>query len=221
MQISLAEENYLKSIYFLVEQSKERISTNSIAARLNISAATVTDMLQRLSQKKLINYQKYYGVHLTPAGKKLAVSIIRRHRLWELFLVEKLGFDWSQVHELAEELEHIKSELLINRLYQFLGKPDYDPHGDPIPDDEGNFPKQHSVALTSAKEHSRWQISGVVNHDAGFLKYLDERGLIPGQKIRVEEVIAFDKSMTVYINSRKKSIHLSREAAENILVETL
>src|ERR1700743_3108906 len=135
---TLAEENYLKSIYHLSYQSIN-VSTNQIAALLNTRAASVTDMLKKLADKQLINYTRYQGVNLTPAGENIAIHIIRKHRLWEYFLVEKLNFKWDEVHEMAEELEHISSTELIDRLDQFMGYPKYDPHGDPIPDSNGNF----------------------------------------------------------------------------------
>ena len=135
---TLAEENYLKSIYHL-SLNAESVSTNQLAALLNTSAASVTDMLKKLADKQLINYARYQGVSLTPAGEKIALHIIRKHRLWEYFLVEKLDFKWDEVHEMAEEMEHISSTELIDRLDKFMGYPIYDPHGDPIPDSKGNF----------------------------------------------------------------------------------
>src|ERR1700743_2860074 len=135
---TLAEENYLKSIYHL-SLNNESVSTNQIAASLSTSAASVTDMLKKLADKELINYARYQGVTLTPSGEKIAVHIIRKHRLWEYFLVEKLDFKWDEVHEMAEEMEHISSKELIDRLDRFMGYPKYDPHGDPIPDSNGNF----------------------------------------------------------------------------------
>ncbi|MBL0103876.1 MAG: metal-dependent transcriptional regulator [Bacteroidetes bacterium] len=219
MNLSLAEENYLKSIFQLLDNSKERINTNSIAEKLQISAATVTDMIRKLSDKKLLNYQKYYGVHLTAAGKKMAISIIRRHRLWELFLVEKLGFKWGEVHEIAEQLEHVKSDLLVERLYNFLGRPECDPHGDPIPDESGNFPLQRAIPLSDTKVNIRLQIAGVNYHETDFLDYLDERGLLPGKKIKVNEITQFDRSMDIQMTGQKKTIHISHEVASKILVE--
>src|SRR6202000_540504 len=135
---TLAEENYLKSIYHL-SLNTESASTNQLAALLNTKASSVTDMLKKLADKELINYTPYQGVTLTPAGEKIAINIIRKHRLWEYFLVEKLGFKWDEVHEMAEEMEHISSNELIDRLDRFMGYPKYDPHGDPIPDSNGNF----------------------------------------------------------------------------------
>src|SRR5580693_6558937 len=145
---TFTEENYLKAIYHLSLQS-ESVSTNQIAASLNTKAASVTDMLKKLADKELINYTKYQGVTLTPQGEKIAVSIIRKHRLWEYFLVEKLNFKWDEVHDVAEELEHISSKELADRLDQFMGYPKYDPHGDPIPDSNGKL-KTHELKPVSS-----------------------------------------------------------------------
>src|SRR6201991_95913 len=144
---TLAEENYLKSIYHL-SMGDENVSTNQIAAALNTKASSVTDMLKKLADKALINYTRYQGVSLTPSGEKIAVNIIRKHRLWEYFLVEKLDFKWDQVHDMAEELEHISSTELIDRLDKFMGYPKHDPHGDPIPDRDGKF-KMHELKPVS------------------------------------------------------------------------
>src|ERR1700712_3125592 len=145
---TLAEENYLKSIFHL-SLNDESVSTNNLAALLNTKASSVTDMLKKLAEKELINYIPYQGVSLTEAGKKIAVNIIRKHRLWEYFLVEKLNFKWDQVHDMAEEMEHISSNELIDRLDSFMGFPKYDPHGDPIPDCNGLL-KTHSLKPVSA-----------------------------------------------------------------------
>lgn len=146
--LSYTEENYLKTIYQLESLSQGKVNTNAISEKLTTTPATVTDMLQKLADKKLLNYQKYYGVNLTPLGKKRAINVIRKHRLWELFLYEKLGFDWDEVHEIAEQLEHIQSEKLVQKLYTYLDNPKTDPHGDPIPDEKGNFPILNTVQLS-------------------------------------------------------------------------
>src|ERR1700709_2389448 len=170
---TFTEENYLKAIYHLSLQSTS-VSTNQIAASLNTKAASVTDMLKKLADKELINYTKYNGVTLTAPGEKIAVSIIRKHRLWEYFLVEKLNFKWDEVHDVAEEQEHIASKELIDRLDSFMGHPKYDPHGDPIPDSNGQF-KTHElkpVALLAVNETGI--ISGVRDHTTSFLQYLEK-----------------------------------------------
>src|ERR1700712_1060629 len=168
---TLAEENYLKSIYHL-SLNTQNVSTNQIAALLNTRAASVTDMLKKLADKELINYTRYQGVSLTSPGKKIALHIIRKHRLWEFFLVEKLNFKWDQVHEMAEEMEHISSEELIDRLDKFMDYPKYDPHGDPIPDCNGNFKKHELKPIASLSVNESGVISGVRDHSPTFLQYL-------------------------------------------------
>ncbi len=218
MRLTFTEENYLKAIYKLREQSDTRISTNSIASLVATAPASVTDMLQKLAEKKLLNYERYQGVSLTPQGIKSAVSVIRKHRLWELFLVEKLGFNWDEVHDIAEELEHIQSESLVKKLYTFLGKPKWDPHGDPIPDEQGNFHLQKVFPLANAMTNDKLVISGVVDHRAGFLQYLVKTGLSIGKKITVKEITAYDASMSINILGIKSLKHISAEVAKNILV---
>ena len=212
---TLAEENYLKSIYHL-SLNEGNVSTNQIAALLNTRAASVTDMLKKLSDKALINYTRYQGVSLTTAGEKIAVHIIRKHRLWEYFLVEKLDFKWDQVHEMAEEMEHISSKELVDRLDKFMGYPKYDPHGDPIPDSEGNF-KTHELKPVSAfnvSEHG--VISGVRDHSTEFLRYLEKQKLLIGTAIEIIEIIDYDHSMIIKLDNKK--INISREVANNLLI---
>src|ERR1700749_3871395 len=168
--LSLTEENYLKAIYKLMELDGDVISTNAIAEKMNTKAASVTDMLKKLADKKLINYAKYQGVTLTSAGENVAVHIIRRHRLWEYFLVEKLHFKWDEVHDMAEEMEHISSRELIDRLDKFMGYPKYDPHGDPIPDCDGHFTHDELRPISSMKLQQAGIISGVRDHSAAFLQ---------------------------------------------------
>lgn len=214
---SFTEENYLKAIYHLSEDNNCLVSTNGIAEVTNTKAASVTDMLKKLADKKLINYTKYQGVTLTETGLKAAVNIIRKHRLWEVFLVEKLGFKWDEVHDIAEDLEHINSESLIDRLDEFLGNPAADPHGDPIPDKTGNFNLKKHVKMSDMKQSESGIISGVNEHSSLFLKYLEKLGLTLGAKITITELIEFDGSIMLTINdSNEKPI--SREVAKNILV---
>src|SRR6201991_3118994 len=173
---TLAEENYLKSIYHLSLQA-DSVSTNQLAALLNTKASSVTDMLKKLSEKELINYTPYQGVSLTPEGEKIAVNIIRKHRLWEYFLVEKLNFKWDEVHEMAEEMEHISSNELIDRLDKFMGYPKYDPHGDPIPDCDGHFTHDELRQLSAMNIAQTGIISGVRDHSAAFLQHLEKQKL--------------------------------------------
>ncbi len=212
---TLAEENHLKSIYHLSLNSTS-VSTNQLAALLNTKASSVTDMLKKLSDKGLINYTPYQGVSLTPAGEKIAVNIIRKHRLWEYFLVEKLGFKWDQVHEMAEELEHISSNELIDRLDKFMNYPKYDPHGDPIPDCNGLFKIHNLKAVSSIAVNEGGVICGVRDHSTPFLQYLEKQELIIGKTVTVKDIIEFDRS--VILLSEGKQIQISREVANNLLI---
>jgi DtxR family Mn-dependent transcriptional regulator len=214
---SFTEENYLKAIYKLMEQSDEAVSTNAIAEKLNTKAATVTDMLKKLSAKKLVNYTKYKGVSLSAGGTKIAVGIIRKHRLWEFFLVEQLHFRWNEVHEIAEQLEHIQSAELVERLSTFLGNPKYDPHGDPIPDENGRITNSRSLSLDLAAEGKKYRMTGVVDHKDLFLKHLDELGFCLGCDILIKEIREYDHSLQIKLN-RNRSIYISHEVAKNILI---
>lgn len=214
---SYTEENYLKAIYRLSNKTDKGVSTNSIAERMETKASSVTDMLKKLSDKKLINYKKYQGVTLTKKGKQVAISIIRKHRLWEYFLVEHLNFSWDEVHPVAEELEHIKSDLLIERLDEFLNYPKYDPHGDPIPDKEGNFPIPSRIKLTEMEKGKKSVILGVMENSASFLQYLDKLGLNIGTEVKITEKHDFDNSLDLLINN-SQTVHVSNEVAKNIFV---
>ena len=214
---SFTEENYLKAIFKLTEKHDAEITTNSIAQKIGTKAASVTDMLKKLSDKKLINYKKYRGVSLTAKGKKVALSIIRKHRLWEVFLVEKLKFKWDEVHEMAEELEHINSEEMVDRLDKYLGFPKLDPHGDPIPNGNGKIDVPKSRLLSQLSLNNSAVMIGVVDHTPSFLQYLEKQGVILGNTIKMKEIIEYDKSLSISING-KKNVFISNEAAKNILV---
>jgi len=214
---SFTEENYLKAIYHLSEGNMEAVSTNQIAEMTNTKAASVTDMLKKLAEKKLINYIKYQGVTLTNTGVNAAVNIIRKHRLWEVFLVEKLGFKWDEVHDIAEELEHINSDTLVNRLDDFLGNPVADPHGDPIPDRSGLIKHKKLVKISDMQTGESGTVSGVSEHSSVFLKLLEKLGLTLGTKITISELIEFDGSIMLTIDQKTERT-ISREVAKNILV---
>lgn len=214
---SQTQENYLKCIYKICEKFPAGASTNAIAESLDTKAATVTDMLKKLSAQKMINYQKYKGVSLTAKGKKAALSIVRNHRLWEVFLVDKLHFSWNEVHEVAEQLEHVKSEELINRLDLFLGQPKFDPHGDPIPTKSGTIENSKATPLQESKIGEKLIIAGVLEHSANFLAYLNEVNLTLGQKVVIKKIIDFDQSMQLIIN-KKDALFISHQVAKNILV---
>jgi len=188
---SFTEENYLKAIYHLLART-QNATTNDIAAALGTKAASVTDMLKKLSDKCLINYARYQGVTLTNDGERIALGIIRKHRLWECFLVEKLNFKWDEVHEMAEELEHISSAELINRLDEFMGCPPFDPHGDPIPNHQGQIKSQQLQPVLHLRKHQSGVIAGVANHSTAFLQYLEKNSLMIGETITVTDVSDYD-----------------------------
>ena len=219
MIISLTEENYLKAIYTLSHLYEEsEVSTNQISDHLNNKAATVTDMLKRLAEKKLIHYIPYQGVKLTEKGRQTAIKVIRKHRLWEVFLVDKLQFKWDEVHEIAEQLEHINSDELIQRLDKFLGKPKFDPHGDPIPDANGQLNTVKAIPLNQHKTKGQFTFVGVGEHSKTFLQHLTSIGLKIGDVLKVEEINEFDNSFKVKIN-KNNSQFFSNKVASNILVE--
>lgn len=216
--LSFTEENYLKAIYHLSHDSDKPVNTNSIAAVLDTKAASVTDMLKKLSDKKLIDYTPYQGVKLTEDGGKSALKTVRRHRLWEYFLVEKLKYGWDEVHELAEELEHIPSDTLIDRLEAFLDYPKIDPHGDPIPDKNGRIRNLSLMPLSSLKNGQTGIVSGVSEHSPAFLQYLDKTRLTLGRKIKVDDIMEFDSSMTLS-GEGFPAISISYDVAKNILID--
>jgi len=214
---SFTEENYLKIIYHLSQNNNEAIQTNAIAEKMQTKAASVTDMIKKLAEKQLINYKKYQGVTLTPSGKSAAINIVRKHRLWEVFLVEKLNFKWDEVHDIAEDLEHIKSTELIERLDEFLAFPKSDPHGDPIPDKNGQFDTIPFTKLNKLKPADQGLIMGVSEHSSAFLKHLEKLGLTLGKKIAITEINDFDGSVELMLEQKKISV--SREVAKHILIK--
>ncbi len=218
METSFTEENYIKAIFKLEEMGKSgAVSTNDIAIRLSMQPATVTDMIKRLADKKILTYKKYHGVLLTAKGKKIALDVIRKHRLWEVFLVKKLNFRWDEVHEIAEQLEHINSEALVNKLDDFLGNPKFDPHGDAIPDKEGKMRSVNSYPLSTITKKQTYIFCGVVNHEAKFLQYLTTLDLNLGNTIEVESINEYDSSFKIKIN-KKRHEFLSEQVASSILV---
>lgn len=214
-----AEENYLKAIYALETKVKKGVSTNLIAEKMQTKASSVTDMIKRLSEKQLVDYIKYQGVQLTEDGQKVAVSIIRKHRLWECFLVDKLDFSWDEVHDIAEQLEHIRSKKLIDSLEHFLGYPTVDPHGDPIPDKEGFIYKENQISLGTLSPQDKSIITAVKDSSSDFLRYLDKKGIAIGNSIKVLSVELFDKTMEVEING--KITIITNEVASKLLVKEL
>ena len=216
---SQTEENYLKAIYKLAEAAPDAtgVSTNRIAAALDTRAASVTDMLRRLADKGLLAYERYRGVQLTPEGQRLALLTIRKHRLWEVFLVQQLGFNWDEVHEVAEELEHVQSPLLMRRLDAFLGHPALDPHGDPIPAEDGAMRRPAHRLLADLVVGERGTLAAVKNTTAPFLQYLDKVGLQLGAMVEVLDKVAFDNSFEIRVN-RERTTLISAEVSCNLFV---
>lgn len=216
--LSFTEENYLKAIYTLCERKQSSdTSTNEIAEKINTKPPTVSDMLRKLTQKKLVTYEKYKKVQLTRTGRHMAIQIIRKHRLWEVFLHDKLHFTWDKVHEVAEQLEHIQSEELILRLEKFLGYPVYDPHGDPIPSANGELKPAQRIILSDVETGKSCHVVGVKDSSSPFLQYLLQLDIRIGTKIKVLERVAYDGSLT--ISMKKSQQHsVSKKFADNVLV---
>jgi DtxR family transcriptional regulator, Mn-dependent transcriptional regulator len=214
--MSPTEENYLKVIYHLSQASPKGVNTNAIAGMLETKASSVTDMLKKLSEKRLVDYQKYQGVLLTEKGKHVAKMVIRKQRLWEVFLVEKLGFSWDEVHEVAEELEHIQSEKLINQLEQFLDYPNFDPHGDPIPNKHGEVLKYDKKLLSEVEVGKKMTCIGVKDTSTDFLQYLDQLDIALGTELYIKKKEKFDGMLLIEANKIEKTI--SDKIANNIYV---
>ena len=217
--MTYSEENYLKAIYHLSLFQKKGVNTNAIAKMIDTKASSVTDMIKKLAEKNLVEYQKYQGVSLTAEGLLEAKMIVRKHRLWEVFLVEKLDFSWDEVHDVAEELEHINSEKLINKLDAFLGFPTEDPHGDPIPNAKGEIKKMDKKLLSELKLNQKSICVGVKDSSSNFLKYLDKQQIALGSTIEIIEKESFDASLTVLVNGNEMNI--SNKIASNLYVKTV
>src|SRR5258708_3359953 len=213
---SFTEENYLKAIYHLSEAGANSVLTNDLAEAMSTKPASATDMVKKLAAKKFISYKKYYGASLTAKGTSEALTVIRKHRLWETLLVQKLGFAWDEVHEVAEQLEHIQSKRLIEQLDEFLGFPKTDPHGDPIPDSKGRLQQQHAIACDQLKEGQQAVITAVKDSNSSLLKLLDKIGARPGKKIKIVAREMYDESMEAMLDGHK--VFLSKEVSKNLLV---
>jgi DtxR family transcriptional regulator, Mn-dependent transcriptional regulator len=216
MNFTISEENYIKSIYHL-QQDTGMVNTNSLAAEMHTKAASVTDMLKKLSSKKILQYEKYKGFKLTEGGRKVALAVVRKHRLWEYFLVEKLGFEWDKVHDIAEELEHISSNELIERLQKFLGNPSFDPHGDPIPDSNGKIPRLNQLNLTSIPLNKTAVVSSVTNQSPQMLEMLKHYHIAIGTSIKIMKRFAFDGSLEIKVLKQPVCV-ISEPIAKNIFV---
>lgn len=217
---SLAEENYLKAIYKLHERSGGMVTTSALADSLQINAASVTDFIKKMAAKKLISYEKSKGVKLSEQGRVIALNIIRKHRLWEVWLVNKLNFKWDEVHEIAEQLEHVVSDELIEKLDNHLGFPKADPHGDLIPDARGRFVKTSSKPLIECSADERVKLVGVADHSNSFLQYLTKTNLKLGDELLVESIEEFDNSFQVKLNRKERKL-LSKEVVKNLLVVSI
>ncbi len=217
--MNTSQENYIKTIYSIAEKSDaEYVNTNSIAEKLEMKASSVTEMLKKFESAEIVNYKKYKGVKLTKKGTSMALNLIRKHRLWEVFLLEKLDFKWDEVHDIAEQLEHIKSKELTDRLDAFLEHPKFDPHGDPIPDEHGVIKDNRPSALLSELSVRESGIMiGVVDSSSVFLKYLERIDMTLGQEISVKEKLEFDGS--IVLNVKGKEISVSAQAAKNIILK--
>jgi len=214
MELSVAEENYIKAIYGLRQPV---VATNTIAQVIETKASSVTDMLQKLAEKNLVNYVKYKGVSLTETGEQVALNTLRKHRLWEVFLVEKLGFGWDEVHDIAEQLEHIRSEKLTEKLDTFLGSPNFDPHGDPIPNSNGQMPSHSLKNLSECSPGQTVIIERVKDGNPAFLQYLERVNLTIGDTLVVTDFLPFDNSMEVLLPNQVKLI-LSTTVTQNLYI---
>ena len=219
MNYSISEENYIKAIFHLQEgDGNGNVSTNALAAELHTKAASVTDMLKKLKTKKLLNYERYRGVRLTTEGKKLALVIVRKHRLWEFFLVNTLQFGWDEVHEVAEELEHISSRKLVEKLDIFLGHPKFDPHGDPIPDSQGKMVVQQQVNLIDLPANQLAEVSSVGSQSTELLEILKHKHIGIGTKLEVRKKFSFDNSVEIKIKNQN-AFTISQQLAQALFVK--
>lgn len=212
-----SEENYLKAIFHLERLSQNGVNTTSLAERMNTKPSSVTDMVQKLADKSLVDYKKYQGVKLSESGRETAINVIRKHRLWEVFLVDKLQFSWAEVHEVAEQLEHIQSEKLIRQLDKFLEYPKNDPHGDPIPNEKGNFVIPNNILLSELAIGKTGICIGVKDSSSEFLRFLDKHQIALGKAITVLEKEAYDDSLIVEFDGRRQS--LSKLVSSNLYVK--
>jgi len=219
MMLTQTEENYLKAIYSLELSNSNNVSTTLISSALKTKASSVTDMIQKLADKDLVHYKKYQGVSLTKIGQKIAVEIVRKHRLWEVFLLNKLHYNWDEVHELAEQLEHIKSDTLTDKLEAFLEFPTHDPHGDPIPDKEGNIEHHKDTMLSSVETGNSCVVIGIKDSSDPFLKFLDKLQIQLGSTLKVISKEPFDNSMLV--KTETASISISNQISKNLFVKKI
>lgn len=216
--LSKNEEDYLKALFHLIASQEDKAGTNQLAQQLDVKPASANSMLKKLKTKGLVDYKKYGKLSLTSEGRATALLLIRKHRLWETFLHQKLGFSWDEVHEVAEQLEHIRSEKLIEMLDRFLGFPESDPHGDPIPDAQGNMNIRTKKTLAEVQPGESCRIAGVKDTSAAFLQYLTQLGLRLDSQIKVLEIIDFDHSMRIALQDGRE-IHISEKFSQYVFVQ--
>jgi DtxR family Mn-dependent transcriptional regulator len=215
--LSYTEENYLKALFKITFGSgSNEAGTNELASLLVVKPATVNDMLKKLKEKELVDYEKYGKITLTIKGKKIALEIIRKHRLWETFLYQKLEFSWDEVHEVAEQLEHIQSGKLIDKLDKFLDYPEFDPHGDPIPNKKGEIKVQYKKTLSEISVGKSCKMVAVKDNSSPFLQYVVKVGLGINNEIKVLSIQDYDSMMVIEINGQQSTV--SQKFAENIFV---
>ena len=216
LNFSASEENYLKTIFHL-QTKDDNVTTNELAGKLHTKPASITDMMKKLKTRKLVNYQPYQGFRLTAEGKKVALSIIRRHRLWEYFLAEKLKFNWDEVHEVAEQLEHVSNKKLIDKLDEYLAFPKFDPHGDPIPDTNGKMETGKQINLSELPIHKPAKVCFIANQSELLLEHLNEKKINVGASVIVKRKFSFDDSLEIKLDN--KLLTISDQLAKNIFVK--
>jgi DtxR family transcriptional regulator, Mn-dependent transcriptional regulator len=218
LNFSVSEENYLKAIYHL-QETDGKVTTNALADKLHTKAASVTDMMKKLDAKKLLHYKPYYGFSLSTEGKRIALSVIRRHRLWEYFLADRLKFDWKEVHSIAEELEHVSSKKLIDKLDEYLGFPETDPHGDPIPDSKGKIRQITTTALDELPINQAAELMQVVDQSDEILEHLREKNISLGTKVEVKKKFSYDGSLEIRI--KNQTITITQQVAKSLFVKKI
>ncbi len=223
MLASSTVENYLKAIYLgeaNLGEGQRLLAMGQLAMALGVAPGTATTMVKTLAESGLVQYEPYSGVRLTPAGEKLAAMVLRRHRLVELFLVQVMGLKWDEVHDEAEQLEHVVSDRLIDRIDEMLERPEVDPHGDPIPGPEGTIAERHFETLLTCPLHTRVTVRRVVDQDKAFLRFIESTDLKPGQAIQVEARDAAADSVSVRVGAAAdRRITIGTRAASKLLVE--
>jgi len=217
--LTSSEENYIKALFYLQQKASKGVSTSALAQRLDTKPSSATDMLQKLSEKGLVDYVKYKGALLSTDGYQLAAHVVRKHRLWEVFLVKTLGFSWDQVHDIAEQLEHVHAPLLVEKLDAFLGHPRRDPHGDPIPDKNGQIHQVEKALLSTQQNDQESILVSIKDANDDFLKYLNQKNISLGAFIKVIALEPFDGSMTVEVNH--ETHYFSSTITNNLYVQSL